>query len=82
MFSVLGLNSAYLQIPLAANSRGVTAFCTPFGLYEFNKLQMGISVGSQALSRVVDEILADLKGRYIFTSWMISWFILPQPRST
>jgi len=45
IFSVLDLNSAYYQIPLAANSRGVTAFCTPFGLYEFNKLPMGISVG-------------------------------------
>jgi len=66
IFSVLDLNSAYYQIPLAANSRGVTAFCTPFGLYEFNKLPMGISVGSQALSRVVDELFADLKGRYVF----------------
>jgi len=66
IFSVLDLNSAYYQIPLAANSRGVTAFCTPFGLYEFNKLPMGISVGSQALSRVVDELFADLKGHYVF----------------
>jgi len=66
IFSVLDLNSAYYRIPLAANSRGVTVFCTPFGLYEFNKLPMGISIGSQAISRVVDELLADLKGCYVF----------------
>jgi hypothetical protein len=45
IFSVLNLNSAYYQIPLSANSRKVTAFCTPFGLFEFRKLPMGISVG-------------------------------------
>ena len=27
---------------------------------------MGISVGCQGLSRVIDEMFADLKGRYIF----------------
>jgi hypothetical protein len=35
VFSVLDLNSAYYQIPLPARSRKVTAFCTPFGLFEF-----------------------------------------------
>jgi len=44
----------------------VTAFCTPFGLFEFNKLPTGISVGSQGLSRVFDELFADLRGRYVF----------------
>jgi hypothetical protein len=27
---------------------------------------MGISVGCQGLSRVIDELFADLKGRYVF----------------
>jgi hypothetical protein len=45
VFSVLDLNFAYYQIPLSSRSRQITAFCTPFGLYEFNKLPMGISVG-------------------------------------
>jgi len=54
-FSVLDLNLAYYQIPLSENSRWITAFFTPFGLFEFNKLPMGINVGCQGLSRVVDE---------------------------
>jgi hypothetical protein len=71
VFSVLDLNSAYYQIPLSAQSRQVTAFCTPFGLFEFNKLPMGISIGSQGLSRVIDELFADLNGRSVFNFWTI-----------
>jgi hypothetical protein len=66
VLSVLDLNSAYYQIPLCVRSRRVTAFCTPFGLSEFNKLPMGVSVGCQGLSRVTDELFADLKGQYVF----------------
>ena len=66
VFSVLDLNCAYYQIPLSKRSRRITAFCTPFELFEFNKLPMGISVGSQGLSRVIYEMFADLKGRSIF----------------
>jgi hypothetical protein len=66
IFSVLGLNSAYYQIPLSAKSRKVTAFCTPFGLFEFTKLPMGISVGCQVLSRVVDSLFGDLKHNFVY----------------
>jgi len=38
----------------------------PFGLFEFNKLHMGISIGSQGLSRVVDELFVDLKNEFVF----------------
>ena len=66
MFTVLDLNSAYYQIPLSNKSRRVTAFCTPFGLFEFNKLPMGISVGCQSLSRVMVGLFGYLRGNYVF----------------
>ena len=66
VFFVFDLNSTHYQIPLSVRGRLVTAFCTPNGLFEFNKLPMGISVGSQVLSRVIDELLADLKGKLVF----------------
>jgi len=66
VYSVLDLNSAYYQISLSEKSRRITAFCTPFGLFEFNKLPMGISVGCQGLSRVVDELFTELKGSFVF----------------
>jgi hypothetical protein len=60
IFSVIDLNSAYCQISLSTKSRKVTAFCTPFGLFEFTKLPMGISVVCQVLSREVDSLFGDL----------------------
>ena len=66
IFSVLDLNSAYYQIPLSAKIRKATAFCTPFGLFEFTKLPMGISVGCQVLSRVVDSLFGDLKHKFVY----------------
>lgn len=67
VFSVIDLNMAYHQIPLTAKSRRCTAFITPFGLYEFNKLPMGISIGSQVLSREIDHIFSDVKYKYLLT---------------
>jgi hypothetical protein len=66
VFSVLDFNSAYFQIPLTPQSSRITTFCTLFGLYEFNKLPMGISMDCQGLSHVVDNLFADLKGKYVF----------------
>jgi hypothetical protein len=65
-FLVLDLNSAYYHIPRSEKGRRINAFCTPFGLFEFNQLPMRISVGCQGLSKVMDELFADLKGNYVF----------------
>jgi hypothetical protein len=66
VFSILDLNSSYYQIPLSAKSRKAMAFCTTFGLFEFTKLPMGISVGCQVLSRVIDSLFRDLKHKYVY----------------
>jgi hypothetical protein len=66
VFSVLDLNSAYFQIPLTPQSHRITTFCILFGLYEFNKLPIGITIDCQGLSHVVDYLFADLKRKYVF----------------
>jgi hypothetical protein len=66
IFCVLDLNSAYYQIPLSGKSRKATAFCTTFGLFEFKKLPMGISVGCQVLSRVIDALFGDVKQKFVY----------------
>jgi len=71
VFLVLDLNSAYYQIPLTPQSHRLTAFCTLFGLYEFSKLPVGIGIGCQGLSCVVDKLFSVLKGEYDFNFWMI-----------
>jgi len=65
IFSVFDLYSAYFQIVLTPRSRRFIAFCTPFGLFDFNRLPMGIRVGSQGVTLVVDELFAYMKGRYV-----------------
>ena len=70
VFSVFDLNSAYFQIPLTARSRRVTAFCTAFGLFEFNRLPMGISVKTQSLTLLVDELFSDIRGNMCLTMLM------------
>jgi hypothetical protein len=51
---------------LSAKSRKVRAFCTPFGLFEFNTLPMGVSIGCQTLSRVLDTLFGGLKGKFLY----------------
>ena len=41
-FAVLDLTSGYHQVSLAQNSRKLAAFITPFGLYEPNRISMGL----------------------------------------
>jgi hypothetical protein len=47
VFSVSDLNSAYFQIPLSVRSRRVTAFCTPFGLFESVSFPWGFPLGAR-----------------------------------
>ena len=42
-FAVLDLTSGYHQIPISLHSRERTAFITPFGLYEWLRLPMGLA---------------------------------------
>ncbi|KAJ4430232.1 hypothetical protein ANN_22444 [Periplaneta americana] len=55
-----------IDIPPTQRSRRNTALTIPFRLYEFNKLPMGIAVGSQILSREIDCLFGDIKCKYVF----------------
>ena len=62
-FCVLDLNSAYHQIPLSEKSKAFTAFCVPFGLYEWNRVPFGLATGAQVLTRLGNELFHDLRFR-------------------
>jgi hypothetical protein len=64
------------------NSRRLTAFCTPFGQYEFTKLPMGISIGYQLLCRVVDSLFGDVKFTMSLILWTIWWYTQNLSRNT
>lgn len=66
-FTVLDLNKSYFQVPLDKASRECTAFVTPVGLFEFKYLPMGISIGGQILSRLMDTLFQDIKYKFLLT---------------
>ena len=56
-FSSLDMSAAYWQVPLAEDSREKTAFATRSGLYEFIRLQFGISNAPGAFVRLMEKVM-------------------------
>ena len=56
-FTKLDLQKAFFQIPLRPSDYHKTAVCTPFGLYEYKVMPMGLKNASQQLQRYIDQIL-------------------------
>ena len=65
-FTVIDLNAAYHQIPLSKESRPYTAFCVPWNLYQYTQVPMGLAVGAQTLTRLLDLVFQDVKFKFIF----------------
>lgn len=65
-FSIFDLNQAYHQIPLTPDSKPLTAFCVPWNLYQFTRVPMGLAVGAQTLTRLLDSIFHDVKFKFVF----------------
>lgn len=60
-FTSLDLFSGFWQIPMAENSKDVTAFITPEGLFSFEVLPFGLGVSPRVFQRSMDRVLAGLK---------------------
>ena len=56
-FTTLDLYSGFYQIPLDEQSREITAFITHEGLYEFNRLPMGLATSPSVFQRALTFIL-------------------------
>ena len=65
-FTVIDLNAAYHQIPLAKESRPYTAFCVRWNLYQYSRVPMGLAVGAQTLARLLDTVFHDVKFQFVF----------------
>ena len=62
-FSCLDMAKAYHQGYVATEHRKYTAFSTPWGIYEWIRVPMGISCAPPAFQRFVNQILAGLRDR-------------------
>ena len=61
LWTLLDLEDGFHQMPLSECSRQYTAFCTPFGVFEWRVLPMGVKVGPQAFQRMVSDCLKSLQ---------------------
>ncbi|PAA75827.1 hypothetical protein BOX15_Mlig026022g1 [Macrostomum lignano] len=62
----LDLSNAFLQLPLADDSKAFLTINTPRGLFQVNRLPFGITSASAIFQRTLDTLLGDLDAVQVF----------------
>ena len=65
-FSIIDLKSAYHQVELTEDSRDLTAFVTPFGVYRYIRLPFGLASAASVFQRLMDKLFGDIAGVQAF----------------
>ncbi|XP_055605784.1 uncharacterized protein K02A2.6-like [Uranotaenia lowii] len=60
MFSHIDLSDAYLQVPVAEESKKLVTINTHLGLYQYNRLPPGIKSGPGAFQQIMDAMLTGI----------------------
>ena len=64
IFTSLDLRMGYHQVPLAEEAREKTAFCTPYGMWEYYTcVPFGLKTAPAALQKMINNILHGLVGK-------------------
>ena len=58
LWTLPDLEDGFHQMPLEEYSRFLTVFCTPFGVFEWSVLPMGVKLGPAAFKRILSWCLA------------------------
>lgn len=62
-FSTMDLVSGYNQVPVTEADRLKMAFCTPFGLFEWNRMPFGLCNAPSTFQRLMQRIFGDQQGQ-------------------
>ena len=62
IYTTLDLSSAYHQIELTEESKDITAFITPDGLYRYTRVPYGLASAFSLFQRMMHRIFKDVKG--------------------
>jgi len=71
VFTKIDLQKAFFLIPVAEKDRHKTAITTPFGLYQYNVMPMGLKNATQTLQRYVDTVLSGMAGVIVYCDDML-----------
>ncbi|XP_062844794.1 uncharacterized protein K02A2.6-like [Trichomycterus rosablanca] len=63
-FSKIDLNMAYHQVELHPDSREITTFAAPGGLYRYKRLLFGVNMASEKFQQIISQVIKDCPGAY------------------
>ena len=64
--STMDLTKGYYQIPLTDRAKTISAFITPFGLYQYTVLPFGMTNAPSTFQRVINTVIRDLPGTWAY----------------
>lgn len=71
--SKLDLLQGYYQVPLTERAKPISAFVTPFGLWEFVVLPFGMRNAPGTFQRLMNHLIAELPGVRVYLDDLVVW---------
>ena len=59
-FCTMDLKMGFHQIPMAESSKDYTAFCSPFGLFSFERMSQGLTNSPATFQRLMERCVGDM----------------------
>ena len=72
-FSKIDMRDAFNQIALSQSCRNLTAFTTPWGVYVYTRLNMGLAIASELFQMIMTDLLRECNQKAVATDDIIVW---------